>query len=127
MQESEKNTARNAGGNISAVEPNIGSIGKNKVIAQDFHVLWALFNPWRYNILTYPNTKGYNVDILRNKFRSLNLLKNSIGEMAPRLGLYFDGSKGTFEELPPVNDEQSLQRIYTKVLDEEAKMRQLRT
>jgi hypothetical protein len=47
--------------------------------------------------------------------------------MAPRLGLYFDGSKGTFEELPSIVDEEALQKIYTKVLDDEAKMRQLRT
>jgi hypothetical protein len=125
--ESEKHAGRNAGGNIAAVEPTLGSFGDIKIISRHIHVVWALFVPWRYSILAYPNSKGYNVDILRNKLRVLLMLKNNLDEMAPRLGLYFDGSKGTFEELPSIVDEEALQKIYTKVLDDEAKMRQLRT
>jgi hypothetical protein len=121
--ESEKNAGRYNGGNISSVEPTLGSFGDIKIISRSMHVIWALFNPWRYGILTYPNTKGYNIDLLRNKFRSLLMLKNNLDEMAPRLGLYFDGSKGTFEELPAVNDEEALRKIYDKVLMEEAKIR----
>lgn len=88
-------------------------------------VIWALFNPWRYGITIYP-TKGYNIDILRDKFRSLLMLKNNLDSMAPRLGLYFDGGVGTFSELPSITDEKALQEIYTKVLNEEAKIRELR-
>jgi hypothetical protein len=124
--ESEKNAGRYNGGNISSVEPTLGSFGDIKIISRSMHVIWALFNPWRYGILTYPNTKGYNIDLLRNKFRSLLMLKNNLDEMAPRLGLYFDGSKGTFEELPAVNDEEALRKIYDKVLQEEQKIRENR-
>lgn len=126
-QDSEKFAARNASGNISSIEPNLGSIGKIKIVNQDMHVIWALFNPWRYSILTYPNAKGWNIDCLRNRFRSLIMLKNNLEEMAPRLGLYFEGNKGIFTELPPIDQEEALQRIYVKVLEEERKFKESRS
>lgn len=127
-QDSEKYASRNTStGNISSIEPNLGSIGKIKIVNQDMHVIWALFNPWRYGILTYPNSKGYNIDILRDRFRSLIMLKNNLGSMAPRLGLYFDGSKGTFNELPHITDEEALQRLYLQVTEEEKKIRDSRS
>lgn len=127
-QDSEKHAARNtASGNIVSIEPNLGSIGKIKIISQDMHVVWALFNPWRYGLLVYPNAKGYNIDALRNRFRSLIMLKNNLEDMAPRLGLYFDGSKGIFNELPAITDEEALQRIYLQVLEEEKKIRDSRS
>ncbi len=127
-QDSEKHAARNtATGNITSIEPNTGSIGKIKIIAQDMHIIWALFNPWKYGILTYPNSKGYNIDTLRNKFRSLIMLKNNLEDMAPRLALYFDGGQGTFTELPHITDEEALQRIYLQVLEKEKKIRDSRS
>lgn len=125
--DSEKFAARNNTGNISAIEPTLGSFGDIKIITRDIHVIWALFNPWRYGILTYPNAKGYNIDTLRNRFRSLLMLKNNFDEMAPRLGLYFDGGKGTFTELPSIQDEEALQRIYLQELENERKIRESRS
>lgn len=125
--DSEKFAARNNTGNISAIEPTLGSFGDIKIITRDIHVIWALFNPWRYGILTYPNAKGYNIDTLRNRFRSLIMLKNNFDEMAPRLGLYFDGGKGTFSELPSIQDEEALQRIYLQELENERKIRESRS
>lgn len=123
-QDSEKYAARNTGGNISAIEPNLGSIGKIKIVNQDMHVIWALFNPWRYGILSYPNAKaGWNTDCLRNKFRALIMIKNNLEEMAPRMGLFFEGNKGTFTELPGVEEEEALQRIYVKVIEDERKFK----
>lgn len=125
--DSEKFAARNNTGNISAIEPTLGSFGDIKIITRDIQVIWALFNPWRYGILTYPNAKGYNIDALRNKFRSLIMLKNNLDEMAPRLGLYFDGSKGIFTELPSIQDEEALQRIYLEELENDRKIRESRS
>ena len=125
--DSEKFAARNTGGNVSAIEPTMGSFGDIKIITRDIHIIWALFNPWRYGILTYPNQKGYNIDNLRNKFRALLMLKNNFDEMAPRLGLFFDGSKGTFEELPSLDQEEALQRIYVQNLEDERKFKESRS
>ena len=100
--ESEKFAARNNAGNISSIEPTLGSFGDIKIITRDIMIIWALFNPWRYGILTYPNTKGYNIDVMRNKFRSLIMLKNNLDEMAPRLGLLFEGNKGVARRRRPL-------------------------
>ena len=90
------------------------------------HVIWALFNPWRYEIPSYPRSQkegGWNTECLRDKFRSLIMLKNNLEAMAPRLGLLFEGGKGTFEELPSVKEEDKLQRIYANVIAEERKFK----
>lgn len=123
--ETEKNTFRNAGkGGIASVEPNLGSIGDVKVVAKDCYNLWALFNPWRYEIKKYPHSEGYNVDILRNRFRSLIHLKNNEGELAPRLGLWFDGLRETFDEMPSVNEKETLEKLYRKIEIEETEKRE---
>jgi len=127
-QDSEKHAARNSGGNISSIEPNLGSIGKIKIVAQDMHVIWALFNPWRYEIPSYPRAKaGWNTECLRDRFRALIMLKNNLEAMAPRLGLYFEGSKGVFTELPSITEEDKLQRIYAQVIEDERKFKQSRS
>jgi hypothetical protein len=125
--DTEKYAGRNAAGNIQAVEPTLGSFGDNKLISRDVMVVWALFNPWRYGITAYPNSKGYNTDILRNRFRALLMLKNNLEEMAPRLGLYFEGGKGIFTELPSIDNEEALRQIYDEVLQNEAKIRNSRS
>lgn len=118
--ESEKNTFRNSGkGSISSIEPNMGSIGDAKVVARDAFMVFALFSPWRYEIKAYPHSEGYNIDVLRNRFRSLLMLKNNEGEMAPRLGMLFDGKHEIFQEMPLLTDKEGLDRIYNQIIKEE--------
>lgn len=114
--DTEKVTARQANSlPISAVEPNLASLGDVKVINRSFHVLWALFNPWRYEIKQYPYSPGYNIDILRNKFRSLLMLKANESEIAPRLPLLFNGLRETFTEMPSLDDVDALDKIYKDI------------
>lgn len=114
--DTERVTARQAGSlPISAVEPNLASLGDVKVINRSFHVLWALFNPWRYEIKQYPYSPGYNIDLLRNRFRSLLMLKSNESEIAPRLPLLFNGLRETFTELPPLEDVDALDKIYKSI------------
>lgn len=117
----------NAGGNVTAIEPTLGSLGDIKIISRDMHIIWSLFNPWRYGILTYPNSKGWNIDNLRNRFRSLIMIKNNLEDMAPRLGLYFDGGKGIFWELPGTDQEEALQRIYVQNIEDERRIKESRS
>lgn len=126
--DTEKYAGRNSGGNISAIEPTLGSFGDNKLISRDIMIIWALFNPWRYGITTYPHQKaGWDIEVLRNRFRSFITLKNNLEEMAPRLGLYFEGSKGIFSELPAVDNEEELGKLYRHVLEQEKKIRESRS
>jgi len=126
--DSEKFAARNNSGNIASIEPNLGSFGDIKIITRDMHVIWALFNPWKYQIPIYPHPKaGWNTECLRDKFRALLMLKNNLDAMAPRFGLFFDGAKGIFTELPKVTEEDKLQRIYAQVIEDERKIKQSRS
>ncbi len=127
--DTEKYAGRNAGsaGNISAVEPTLGSLGDVKIISRDMHVIWSLFNPWKYGLMTYPNSKGWNIENLRNKFRALIMIKNNLEDMAPRLGLYFDGGKEVFWELPSPDQAEALQKIYVQVLEDERKIKESRS
>jgi hypothetical protein len=51
----------------------------------------------RYEMEKY---RGYRIDQLRDRFRSLSLLKNRDGESDKVVGLRFIGEIGFFEELP---------------------------
>lgn len=106
---------------ISSLEPNLSSIGGNKVIRNDFYYLFALFDPWRYKIKTYPERdpdKSWNIEILRNRIRILLMLKNNEGEMAPALGLYFDGLKEIYSEMIPFTEQDKLKELYEQILKE---------
>lgn len=123
--ESDKNTFRNAEKMpISSLEPNTASIGDIKVIVRDFYLLLGLFHPWKYEIKAYPYHDGYKTDILRNQFRSLLMLKNNEGEMAPRLALHFDGKRELFTEMPDIKETDQLNGMYAKILEEESKRKE---
>ena len=57
----------------------------------------ALFSPQRYEIPTF---RDYNIGRLKNRFRSVSLLKNRDGEADKILGMQFIGEIGMFTELP---------------------------
>lgn len=123
MLESEKNSFRNANGKVSMIslEPSMASIGGSKEVSRHVHLLFGIFNPWRYEIETYPNSEGWNTKKLRNNFRSLLLLKTNDGEIpyGGRLGLFFNGAVESFHQLPSVEDKPSLERIYQEIEEKE--------
>lgn len=122
--ETEKNRFRSiAAGKLSigALEPNGSSIGEAKIIVRDLFYGIGIFSPWKYELLRYPNNKGYDINILRNNFRGINIFKNNESESGVRLGLYFDKHE-RFRELPPLSNEPAIQLIYNKIIEEE-KMR----
>lgn len=70
----------------------------------------ALFSPMRYDLTEY---KGYNIERLQNRFRSLHILKTRDGVADKVKGLAFVGETGMFQEMPraeQVNDE-----VYNKI------------
>lgn len=109
---------------ISSLEPNTASIGDTKVIVRDMYVLLGLFHPWKYEIKRYPYNDGYNTEILRNRFRSLIMLKNNEGEMAPRLPLLFDGRHELFTEMPALTETSVLDKLYSQILNEETERKE---
>lgn len=119
--ESEKYTFRQvASGRMTAgsIEPTAASIGDSKIVIRDFFYAIGLINPWRYEITHYPNHKGYDINILRNKARFLNIFKSNESEQGGRLGLYF-GNSEMFSELPRIDNEAELKILYKYVLEKE--------
>lgn len=119
--ETEKNRFRSIQGgktSIGALEPNGSSIGNAKIVIQDLFYALGIFNPSKYDLLNYPGKNGYDVGILRNNFRGVNIFKNNEGDSGGRLGLYFDKHE-VFRQMPHVEDVANLDKIYKYVLDQE--------
>jgi len=65
--------------------------------SEDAEVVVAIFNPFREKMQNY---KGYNIAILRDKFRAIQVLKNRLGEADKSVSVNFHGSIGFWRELP---------------------------
>lgn len=84
------------------MKPSLDGLGDNKLTQRDAHVVLGLFAPDRYDIRTH---LGFRIDLFRDHFRSLLVLKNRIGRSNLELPLFFDGETNVFKELPrQVND-----------------------
>jgi len=105
---------------VSKLEPSLASVGESKTITRSMHLVFSLFPPYRYEILQYPRPPKtdpdncYNIDLLKNRFISLKVIKANDSEVGIRIGLYVDHMDGTFKELPsPKTDE--LKDFYRKL------------
>lgn len=91
---------------IGDVEPNLEDFADSSQTQNDADCCLALFDPIRYKV---SDTSGYDLDKLKDSqgnkyFRSLRLLKNSMGSDDLRIGLAFLGELGLFKEMPKKND-----------------------
>lgn len=82
---------------LDRVEPQLSDFKESGNTQEDANVVLALFSPQRYEI---PNFRDYNIGLLRNRFRSISILKNRDGEADKILGMQFLGEIGGFDELP---------------------------
>lgn len=118
----ERHAFRQSGkGSLLSLEPNLSSIGDAKVISRSCHTVFALFDPHRFGIEEYPfvDNGGYNIKIMRDRFRSLLMLKSNEGAIAPRLPLFFNGAQEVFSQLPNLENKEALKRIYDEIIREE--------
>ena len=92
----------------SKLEPSLDGLGDCKVTQRDALVIFGLFSPERYAIAKH---LGYDITKLKDRYRSLSILKNRRGRPNLKLPLYFEGSTNTFEQLPEVGSEE-LRRLY---------------
>lgn len=77
--------------------PNDSDFSDTSNTYQDADVVLALFNPQKYNLKEYA---GYNLFLLKGKFRSGHVLKNRYGEDNKVIGLHFLGKVNYIQELP---------------------------
>lgn len=83
------------------MEPSLDGLADNKKTQRNVDEAVGLFAPDRYNI---ENHRGYNIDLLRDNYRSLRILKSRYGEANKYTGLFYDGATLHFEQLPKPAD-----------------------
>lgn len=94
---------------VEKLEPNLSSLGDNKICARDMHLILGLFSPARFGISNY---SGYNIERLGDAFRALIVLKSNFSISNIKIPLWFNGACSFYEELPKVMSEQDYnQRI----------------
>lgn len=79
------------------LEPTLNSLGDSKLTQRACHLIYGLFDPFRYGIEEYMN---YNISRLRDNVRFLFVLKNNDGESNKVIPLFFIGESSYFRECP---------------------------
>lgn len=107
---------------IDKLVPSLDKLGDSKKTQRACHLIYALFDPWRYGINEFMK---YKTNKLKDNGRFLFVLKNNDGASNRIVPLWFHGPSGVFRELPTpekVNDvyikdmrkEDETQALFTK-------------
>lgn len=93
---------------LGRVRPTIGNLSDSKYTGKDANVILGIFSPFRFEL---PEYSGYNVSILKDNFRLLEVIINRGGSPGGTIGLFFDGRCNFFKELPLPNTSE-METIY---------------
>jgi hypothetical protein len=101
---------------LGRVRPSVAGLGDSKYVSRDADIVLGLFSPFRFGITEY---FGYDISILKDHIRFLEVIVNRNGEMGGLLPLWFDGAVCDFRELPLPEDKANIDAIYKhcKVLE----------
>jgi len=80
----------------SKLEPSLSGLGDNKLTQRDADEVFGLFAPERYEMPMY---RDYNIEKLKDNFRSGKILKARDGVPNIRIGFLFNGAVGHISEL----------------------------
>jgi len=86
---------------ISNIDPQRNDYKDSSVSTEAAHYIFGLCYPQAWEILDY---RGYNLGLLKNRFRGIKLIKNRDGNADVVFGAKFIGEVGVFEELPKPKD-----------------------
>jgi hypothetical protein len=92
------------------IGPQLADFKETSDTCDGANYVMALFSPMRYELAEY---KGYNISSLRDRFRTLSILKTRDGEANIHKGLAFLGEVGIFQECPKA--ENMLESDYVKI------------
>lgn len=96
---------------INKLLPSINKLGDNKLVGRSYKIVLGIFSPHNYKIENY---LGYNINILKNNFRSIVIIKNRYGNVGVEHPMFFNGACNKFISLAGPND-NSTQAIYQKL------------
>lgn len=102
---------------LEKVEPNQQSLGENKVVSRDHHLIFGIFPPARFGIEEY---EEYDITRLGDAYRALIILKSNFSTTNVKVPLYFDGATSYFKELPPAN--KLIDQDYTNIMNRKIKI-----
>lgn len=95
---------------IDKLVPSLDKLGDSKKTQRACHLIYGLFDPWRYGVNEFMK---YKTNKLKDNARFLFVLKNNDGASNKVVPLWFHGASGVFRELPTpdkVND------VYIKTM-----------
>jgi replicative DNA helicase len=100
--------------NIKAfkLEPSYTNLAESKLTFRDANVVLGLFSPHKHEIASY---KGFDINILKDNYRSLTIMKDRDGESNYNLPLYFNGKIEMFKELPKKTEIDKIRNIYENI------------
>ena len=96
------------------LEPSLDGLGDNKTTQRDANVVLGLFAPDRYGIREH---NEYDISFFRDRYRSLNLLKDRDGVANKKVPLFFNGATDFFKELPRVDNAAGMQQVKNYVIN----------
>ena len=108
------------------VRPSVAGLGDSKYAARDANIVLGLFSPARLGIKRY---LGYNIEVMQDNIRFLEVCVNRDGELGGIVALYFDGACSYFRELPKAEkteqgirkETEEIKRIYEWLKNEREK------
>lgn len=94
---------------LGRVRPSVAGLGDSRYCSRDADVVLGLFSPIRFGITEY---FGYDITVLKDHIRFLEVIVNRNGEMGGILPLWFDGAVCDFKELPKPDDKVNIDKVY---------------
>lgn len=95
------------------LEPSMDGLADSKNTKNDANIVLGLFAPNRFAIKEH---YGYNIEILKDNYRCLSILKSRDGESNIKVPLFFNGAADYFKILPKSDDVESMNKVYNYVL-----------
>lgn len=90
------------------VRPTIANLSDSKYPSRDCNICLGLFSPLKHGLHDY---MGYDIGILKDNVRFLEVLINRGGAMGGLIALYFEGACCGFTELPLPNTPE-IESVY---------------
>ena len=100
---------------VEKLKPSLDGLGNSKECQRDHFMVFGVFAPARYGISEYPE-KGYDILKMKDKFRSLIILKSNISKSNVEIPLFFNGACSLVREMPSVNEKEKLDYLYKNLV-----------
>lgn len=100
---------------LGRTRPSIAGLGDSKYTGQDCNIALGIFSPFKFGLDSYLkdiNGSSYDIRLLKDHFRTLEVLINRDGETGGIIGLFFDGATTTWKEMPLPSDAAGINKAY---------------